>query len=452
MKSTTMLIFLTMLHTFAVSQESKNIIVKGTVKDLKTKMPLVAQITIIYADTQLETDRTTTKADGSFEIKTLPKQLVLQAKSANYIVSNIVMNLEKLRVPTVISEIPLVFNGKSKINQVLLEFASQKNEQEQDKDIPKNKQVFQAIDALDSKAIAAQFRLTGSYKNSNIIKTTSKDTSVFEYNFTEREHLMVEVLSEGYQKFLSEIDIETFNKTVHENTAKLIKKVAFLNLIAQNESKTPIITVSELSENTQKQVSLTANGSIHFGMLTPGNKYKITIDPKISETITTEFVAIEGINQHLVLLEPKQEKSEVLTATKNQFEAETKVVQLEKQAFKTENKSNIWGIETIFFDQSSTALKQESKAILEQISKKMVESPAIKIAITGHTDNTGDARQNLYLSEFRAKVIASFLFNKGIKSDRVLLKGNGSQAPNTGNDTEENRQKNRRAELRFYNQ
>ena len=185
MKSTPMLIFLTMLHTFAVSQESKNIIVKGTVKDLKTKMPLVAQITIIYADTQLETDKITTKADGSFEIKTLPKQLVLQAKSANYIVSNIVMNLEKLRVPTVISEIPLVFNGKSKINQVLLEFASQKNEQEQDKDIPKNKQVFQAIDALDSKAIAAQFRLTGSYKNSNIIKTTSKDTSVFEYNFTE---------------------------------------------------------------------------------------------------------------------------------------------------------------------------------------------------------------------------------------------------------------------------
>ena len=93
-------------------------------------------------------------------------------------------------------------------------------------------------------------------------------------------------------------------------------------------------------------------------------------------------------------------------------------------------------------------MKPESKQILEEISKQLLDTPDVNIEITGYADNVGDARQNQYLSEFRAKVISNFLFNKGIKDNRIKLKGDGGKKADS--DTEEAKQRNRRAELRFY--
>jgi hypothetical protein len=91
-----MLIYLTMFTTWAVSQESKNITIKGVVRDLKTKMPLSAEVTLIYKDAETNIKEINNNADGSFEIEALPKQLILQAKANNYIVSNIDINLKGL--------------------------------------------------------------------------------------------------------------------------------------------------------------------------------------------------------------------------------------------------------------------------------------------------------------------------------------------------------------------
>ncbi len=446
------LISLTMFATLAMSQEQKTVTLKGKVRDYKSTMPLAAQIKIIYADDQLPTQETLAKADGSFEINTLPKMCVIQATTQGYIVSNVLVNFEKLGEPNVQIEIPLVFKGKTKINQLLFEFASQKKEKEveQDTGVPKNKQLFQAIDAIDNKVVAAQFSIKGLYKNSFVNKKTTQEASVFEHNFTEREHIILNVSAEGYQNFLSEIDIETFNKTIHENTAKLVKKVSFLNLIIKNEAELQNINVFERNNGTQKQVGLAKTNGMYFGSLITGALYKVTIDTKIAKEITQEFTAIEGLNQVVITLEAKADKSPVIAENKPITPTETKVVQLEKQAYTPDSKPISLENQVLYFDQSSTVLNQASKEILEEISKKMLASPETKIEITGHTDNTGDSRQNLYLSEFRAKVISNFLYNKGIKTHRIILHGNGSKAPSTGNDTEENRQKNRRAELRFY--
>ncbi len=446
------LISMIMFTTLSMGQEQKTVALKGKVRDYKSTMPLAAQIKIIYTDDQLPTQETPAKADGSFEIKVLPKTCVMQATTQGYIVSNVVMNLENLSEPNVQAEIPLVFKGKSKINQLLFEFASQKKEKEaeQNTGIPKNKQLFQATDATDNRVLAAQFSIKGLYKNSFVNKKTSQESSVFEHNFTEREHIILNVSADGYQNFLSEIEIETFNETVHENTAPLIKKISFLNLIIKNEAELQNLNVFERNNGTQKQVGLAKSNGMYFGSLTSGASYKITIDTKIAKEITQEFTATEGLNQVVITLEAKADKSPVVSENKPFTPTETKVVLLEKQAYLPDNKLISLENQVLYFDQSSTVLNQASKAILEEISKKMLESPDTKIEITGHTDNIGDSRQNLYLSEFRAKVISNFLYNKGIKTHRIILQGSGSKAPNTGNDTEENRQKNRRAELRFY--
>ncbi|MFN3489423.1 MAG: OmpA family protein [Emticicia sp.] len=441
-----LLILLTMLTTSAMSQENQSVTLKGIIRDHKSKMPLAAQIKIIYTDSQFNTQEAKAKGDGSFEIKTLPKQCVFQAKTDGYIVSNVLMNLENLSETTAIAEIPLVFNGKLKINQLLLEFSEQKKA-EQDKGIPINKQVFQAVDALENKAVPAQFRLTGTYKNNVISKATSREATVFDHNFTDREHLIVEVMAEGYQKFLSEIDIETFDETVHENTAKLVKKLSFLNLIIKNEAELQNANLFEVG-GTTKQVVLSKTNNMYLGQLKTGSSYKISINSNTEKEVIREFLAVEGVNQVLIVLEPKQKKLTALTSEKNTVSTETKVVQVEKQAYTAKKKPFNLEQKTLFFDQSSYVLKPESKQILEEISKQLVESPDVSIEITGYADNVGDARQNQYLSEFRAKVISSFLFNKGIKDNRIKLKGDGGKKADS--DTEDSRQLNRRAELRFY--
>lgn len=450
MKSSLLLLtLLTMLTTSAMSQENQSVTLKGIIRDHKSKMPLAAQIKIIYTDSQLNTQESNAKGDGTFEIKTLPKQCVFQAKTDGYIVSNVLMNLENLSESKAVVEIPLVFNGKTKINQLLLEFSEQRKEKEteQNKGIPKNKQVFQAVDALENKAIPAQFRLIGTYKNNIINKATSREATVFDHNFTDREHLMVEVMAEGYQKFLSEIDIETFDETVHENTAKLIKKVSFLNLLIKNETELQNINVFEVG-GTLKPIILSKTNNMYFGQLKTGGSYKIAINSNIDKEVTKEFLAVEGINQVLIVLEPKQKKQTSFSGGNSLASVETKVVQMEKQAYTAEKKPFNLEQKTLFFDQSSCVLKPESKQILEEISKQLIDSPDVSIEITGYADNVGDARQNQYLSEFRAKVISSFLFNKGIKDNRIKLKGDGGKKAD--NDTEEAKQRNRRAELRFY--
>lgn len=450
MKSSLLLLtLLTIFTTSAMSQDNLSVTLKGIIRDHKSKMPLAAKIKIIYTDSQFNTQEANAKGDGSFEIKTLPKQCVFQAKTNGYIVSNVLMNLENLSESTAIVDIPLVFNGKSKINQLLLEFSEQKKEKEaeQNKGIPINKQVFQAVDALENKAIPAQFRLTGTYKNNVINKATSREASVFDHNFTEREHLMVEVMAQGYQKFLSEIDIETFDETVHENTAKLIKKISFLNLIIKNEAELQNINVFEVG-GTTKPIVVSKTNNMYLGQLKTGGSYKIYINSNTEKEVIREFLAVEGVNQVLIVLEPKQKKQTNFASNPAPAAVETKIVQVEKQAYTAEKKAFNLEQKTLFFDQSSCVLKPESKQILEEISKQLLDSPDVNIEITGYADNIGDARQNQYLSEFRAKVISSFLFNKGIKDNRIKLKGNGGKKADS--DTEDARQRNRRAELRFY--
>ncbi len=450
MKSSLLLLtLLTIFTTSAMSQDNLSVTLKGIIRDHKSKMPLAAKIKIIYTDSQFNTQEANAKGDGSFEIKTLPKQCVFQAKTNGYIVSNVLMNLENLSESTAIVDIPLVFNGKSKINQLLLEFSEQKKEKEaeQNKGIPINKQVFQAVDALENKAIPAQFRLTGTYKNNVINKATSREASVFDHNFTEREHLMVEVMAQGYQKFLSEIDIETFDETVHENTAKLIKKISFLNLIIKNEAELQNINVFEVG-GTTKPIVVSKTNNMYLGQLKTGGSYKIYINSNTEKEVIREFLAVEGVNQVLIVLEPKQKKQTNVSSNITSAAVETKIVQVEKQAYTAEKKAFNLEQKTLFFDQSSCVLKPESKQILEEISKQLLDSPDVNIEITGYADNIGDARQNQYLSEFRAKVISSFLFNKGIKDNRIKLKGDGGKKADS--DTEDARQRNRRAELRFY--
>ncbi len=109
-------------------------------------------------------------------------------------------------------------------------------------------------------------------------------------------------------------------------------------------------------------------------------------------------------------------------------------------------------LDRVYFDQSSYVLRAESYPQLDQLAASLRKYPALKIEIAGHTDNVGDDRLNQYLSENRARVIASYLRNKGISSARLVARGYGSSRPLADNDTEANRARNRRVEFTVVNE
>lgn len=106
-------------------------------------------------------------------------------------------------------------------------------------------------------------------------------------------------------------------------------------------------------------------------------------------------------------------------------------------------------LNNVYFDQSSYMLRPESYTQLNQLVQLLKTRPDLKIEISGHTDNVGDPRLNLALSENRARVIMSYLITNGISEKRLRHKGYGHKRPVAANDTEENKRKNRRVEVRL---
>lgn len=112
------------------------------------------------------------------------------------------------------------------------------------------------------------------------------------------------------------------------------------------------------------------------------------------------------------------------------------------------NLSRTFILDKVEFDTGKSSLRASSQAQLSNISRILKEYGTVNIELQGHTDNTGNAAANTKLSQARAEAVKAFLGTKGIKVNRMGAKGFGSSKPRAKNDTAENRQKNRRTEIR----
>ncbi|MCZ2357734.1 MAG: OmpA family protein [Bacteroidia bacterium] len=108
-------------------------------------------------------------------------------------------------------------------------------------------------------------------------------------------------------------------------------------------------------------------------------------------------------------------------------------------------------LKNLFFPTNSFSLLPNSIPELERLYNLMKITPNLTIEIMGHTDNVGDANTNQTLSENRAKTVVEWLFQKGVEPNRVTSAGYGSTQPVAPNDSEINRQKNRRVEIKITN-
>ena len=106
-------------------------------------------------------------------------------------------------------------------------------------------------------------------------------------------------------------------------------------------------------------------------------------------------------------------------------------------------------LKNILFATNSDELKGDFAEELALWVKFLQSQPEIKIEVNGYTDDVGRAQYNQLLSERRAKVLGSYLIDKGVAPDRIVAVGYGEANPAADNRTEDGRSKNRRVEIKF---
>ncbi|MFN6945781.1 MAG: OmpA family protein [Cytophagaceae bacterium] len=111
-------------------------------------------------------------------------------------------------------------------------------------------------------------------------------------------------------------------------------------------------------------------------------------------------------------------------------------------------KYNRWKFASLEFEPGSANILPFMEADLDKVVDFMVDHPTFKLKISGHTDSKGNPESNLTLSQKRAESIKEYIVQKGyLERGRIEAKGFGNQKPLVEENTENDRQINRRVEF-----
>ena len=128
---------------------------------------------------------------------------------------------------------------------------------------------------------------------------------------------------------------------------------------------------------------------------------------------------------------------------------DSKPLTLEVIIIDTVESGSKFELNDLLYKTDSYTLFEESKSILDLFAIYLTSNPEYFIKIEGHTDDIGDDRSNLLLSQKRAQEVKKYLITKNINKDRLQAKGYGEQKPKVPNSSSENRRINRRTECQI---
>ncbi|HNQ26434.1 MAG TPA: OmpA family protein [Aquaticitalea sp.] len=100
----------------------------------------------------------------------------------------------------------------------------------------------------------------------------------------------------------------------------------------------------------------------------------------------------------------------------------------------------------LYFDtgEASINLTAEQRQKVADISRYLDKVDGAHCLIVGHTDNTGDAANNMALGQDRADFAKNYFIRNGISGDKINASSKGQSEPIADNATEDGRSKNRR--------
>lgn len=102
---------------------------------------------------------------------------------------------------------------------------------------------------------------------------------------------------------------------------------------------------------------------------------------------------------------------------------------------------------TIYYGYDQAQLTDSARALLLAKAKVMQSMPALRIRITGNTDERGSSEYNLALGLRRAAEAKAFLVANGADASHIEISSMGEEQPAVQGDSEEAWSRNRRAEF-----
>jgi len=102
----------------------------------------------------------------------------------------------------------------------------------------------------------------------------------------------------------------------------------------------------------------------------------------------------------------------------------------------------------ILFDFDESEIREDAEDVLKNIIPIIQKFNNAEVKIVGHTDSIGTNLYNQNLSLARAKACENWIKERiDLTTQRFISDGKGETVPISSNDTDENRQKNRRVEI-----
>ncbi len=102
----------------------------------------------------------------------------------------------------------------------------------------------------------------------------------------------------------------------------------------------------------------------------------------------------------------------------------------------------------VYFETNNTSVNNYSLRSLDKIVEAMRRCATLEIQIAGHADADGQESSNQTLSEKRAQAVLKYISGQGVNDRRLKYNAYGEQYPVAPNDNPENKQQNRRAEIK----
>lgn len=184
-----------------------------------------------------------------------------------------------------------------------------------------------------------------------------------------------------------------------------------------------------------------------------------TIEVAYADSKTVEQVKVNGNDGRYAVILKQDVPQDVMVSVKKEGAAfDSKLITKEELkvadvkfssdlAVKELKVGEAYTINDILFNTTSADLTDRSKFILREFIRYLKKNEKITILIQGHTDDEGDDKLNLDLSDRRARSVREYLTAQGINPKRLTSKGFGEAMPKVPNDSPENKAKNRRTDF-----
>jgi peptidoglycan-associated lipoprotein len=102
---------------------------------------------------------------------------------------------------------------------------------------------------------------------------------------------------------------------------------------------------------------------------------------------------------------------------------------------------------TVYFDFDSFVVKPQFQGLLEVQAKRLKVNSAVKVALSGHTDESGGREYNLALGQKRAEAVRRSLSILGVPEAQMEAVSYGKEKPAVQGSGDAAGEKNRRVEI-----